>query len=150
MEESQNLNQRFRFPSYLANRNRTSLESLASSAQAHDGHLSISDACWVTKQRGSLWSHADALDYLDTLDMFLKSRRWSGRACREFWGKISQRKESQFLDTVCEAAWVLHFMNRGVTFEYEAWFDPQVKSGPNADFRIGPPEGWPVARCMFC
>jgi len=57
---------------------------------------------------------------------------------RVFWGKINQRRGSQFLDTVCEAAWGLHFINRVIQFEYEAALDPANKKGPDADFRIGP------------
>ena len=112
---------------------------MASKAERHEGYITFGDCCQMVQQDAQPWSHADGWDYLATLDAFLDQIRPPLPARQRLWKKVSTGQESQFLDTVAEAAWALHFKMRGIAVELEAKFDPLAKQSKDADFRIGPP-----------
>lgn len=124
----------------LAKEHGTSLAALAANAKHHEGYITFGDCCWLVQQDAPSWSHADGGDYLATLDAFLTQVKPSQPSSRRLWKKVSTGRESQFLDTVAEAAWALHFKVHRVDVELESKFEPLAKHSKDADFRIGPPQ----------
>ena len=116
----------------------TSLGALADSAQDHPGYLLLTDCCQMAQRGVPRWSHADNYDYLATLNVFLEEPWIEERHRKVLWEKIIVKQGSQFLDSVAEAAWALHFRDRGVLYEFEARFDPLSKTSKDAEFRLGP------------
>jgi hypothetical protein len=116
-----------------------SLKGLAARAQDHPGFISLGDCCFLVQAGAPSWSHADCHDYLKTLNVFLENFIPPTLNCREFWRKISNGSETQFLDTVAEAAWAIHFRDRGITIDLDVRIAPNTRNRQDADFRIGAP-----------
>jgi len=116
-----------------------SLTELASRARDHPGYISLADCCFLAQAGAPAWSHADSHDYLKTLNVFLEHFLSPALSRKEFWRKISNGSETQFLDTVAEAAWALHFRDRGVPIDIDVRIAPHTRNRKDADFRIGQP-----------
>lgn len=136
-----NLDSAFPALAELARQNKATLDDLANAATDHPGYLILGDACQMVRKDWGRWSHADARDYLGTLDLFLVKHPMPTKTQKAFWKKINTGTDSQFLDTICEAAWGLHFAQLCLPFVFEAKLDPGLKQGPDADFRLDQPEG---------
>ena len=116
-----------------------SLKGLAARAKDHPGYISLGDCCFLFQGGAPSWSHADSHDYLKTLNVFLESFIPPKLNPKEFWRKISTGLESQFLDTVAEAAWALHFRDRGIAMDLDVRLAPGTPSRKDSDFRFGNP-----------
>lgn len=123
----------------LAARHGKTLKMLAAGARVHSGSITLGDCCSFVQAGVPSWSHADCYDYLKTLNVFLEHFVPPALNHKEFWRKITNGSETQFLDTVAEAAWALHFRDRGVTVDLDERIAPSTRSRLDADFRLGPP-----------
>jgi hypothetical protein len=131
--------------SALAKSKGKTLRQLAGEAQAHDRLLEFRDCCDLVRM-GAIGSGApEHHNYLATLNEFTKQLHSDSRAFRSIWRKLlmkSTATQSQFLDTVVEAAWALSFWERGLVPDLEQPFQEDLSQpkppgqSKNADFLL--------------
>jgi hypothetical protein len=132
-----NLDQTYPALSALAQTKRRTLNGIAQSAdQTSTNYLRLEDCCDMVQRGMPRWSHADAYNYLATIDEFV--RRLPPRLNDSVWHRLNG-PESQFLDTVVEATWALFFGDNDIPVELEKKFDPSNPNLGDADFCV--PDG---------
>ena len=124
--------------SAIAGREGYSLQRLAKEAVGHDSHLRLNDCCSMAIS-GFRHSHADARNYLATLNEFVKRISHDPKAQLTLWRRLTSKKlynGSTLLDTVAEAAWAIHFIDKGYEVELDKKFDPLDPDSKNADIFV--------------
>ncbi|MGA2222578.1 MAG: hypothetical protein ABSH21_12535 [Verrucomicrobiia bacterium] len=99
--------------------------------QKDTSFLRFVDCCYmVQKDFSDCWPHY----YLATVNEFVS--KISDRAVRKrVWHKL-RGSGSQFLDTVVEAAWALHFWDKKIDFKLDEQFDRSNPQSGDADFCV--------------
>lgn len=112
----------------------SSFRALVESSTEHSQMLRLSDCCLMGALDALKWGNCDHASYLSTLELMVTILPEEGDYRKKLWKKISTGSESKFLDTVAEAAWLLHFSSRGVPFTFEEPLDPGDPMSKDADF----------------
>ena len=121
------------------NEGNRSLEDLAWAPSNAGPWLDLQHACALAvRQYPRLEIVADQLSYLATLEEFLRQFNEAEAPRRDVWRKISVAgKESEFLNTVSEAALAIQFRSLGSQIVLERPFDPTARrTSKNADIVI--------------
>ncbi len=98
-----------------------------------DDLWTLETSCWAVLTERMRWRD-DPYQTLKTLDEFIR-RLPAKTPTRRIRDKICG-KESEFLDTVVEATWALHFWANGYDVTLEEPLDPNKPKGKNADFVV--------------
>lgn len=112
----------------------TSLKALVEASTNHSQMLRLSDCCLMGALDAPRWGNCDHASYLATLEQMVTILPQAGASRKKLWKKISTGSESKFLDTLAEAAWLVHFSSRGVPFTFEEPLDPGEAMSKDADF----------------
>ena len=106
----------------------------AGEPDSEEALLTLDSCCWDVLTRQPEWPGGGPFHYLATLDEFM--RRLPARApIGSIRNKVCS-KGSGFLDMVVEAAWALHFWEKGCQVSLERPLDPRRPKGRNADFVV--------------
>jgi hypothetical protein len=129
------VDERYPFLSSVALRNgKRSLSQLGRSAEPKENVLlRLSECCHCVLNNWPRWADCDAKNYLATADAFIKMFGIDSETSIKFWEKLTGAG-SAFLDTVTEAAWIIHFSQKGISVIPEEPFVPADPKSKNVDF----------------
>jgi hypothetical protein len=104
-----------------------------------EGYFNLKSSCWFVRT-GQTESRGSPHQTLKTLDEFIRRLPHEVLCdkirCKNLMRKICRRKESEFLDTVVEASWALHYWENGYHVFFEQPLDPNNPRGKNADLVV--------------
>jgi hypothetical protein len=122
--------------SSLAQEHRYTLKKLGKMTQPTKiGYLGLGNCCYEILNNAPRWAGCDSYNYLFTLDKFLNKLPIENPAHQKLWRKLTGN-QSVFLDTVVEAAWALHFWDKGLSALFEQLLDPSKPTGKDADIVV--------------
>jgi hypothetical protein len=121
--------------SFVQPKMRRSLNQCGAEGKFEGDYWNLESSCWAVFNHQPNWGGGGPHQFLKTLDEFIRCLP-HGTPTRRIRDKICSHKESEFLDTVVEAAWALRFWTNGIGVNLEKRLDPKNEESKDADLVV--------------